>query len=183
MIIRTVTKDDASAILDIYSYYILNTAITFEWTVPSISEFKERISEISSNYPYLVAEDDEYNIIGYAYLSRYNKREAFSWCAELSIYIDKNNRSKGLGRILYKALEEEARKRSLLKILSCIAYSENDSVYLPSASIPFHESIGFEKCGFVENAGFKFSKWWDIVWMEKNIGNYSQKPMPYLKQI
>lgn len=79
MIIREVKLDDAKDLLEIYGYYVENTAITFETQIPSVEEFKERILAITAKYPYLVAEIDG-KIVGYSYAHAYNVREAYDWC-------------------------------------------------------------------------------------------------------
>ena len=63
IIIRSATRDDAVAILDIYGYYVANTAISMEYDVPSMAEFEKRIETTLENYPYLVAEQDGKSIM------------------------------------------------------------------------------------------------------------------------
>ncbi len=84
--IRDVNIDDAKALLSIYSYYVLNTAITFEVVPPTLLEFQERIKKISSKYPYICITDD--NVIkGYAYSHEFYGREAYKYSNEVTIYI------------------------------------------------------------------------------------------------
>ena len=103
--IHSASIQDADAILKIYSHYVQTTAISFEYDVPSLDEFKGRIAYTLEKYPYLVAEQDG-KIIGYAYGSQFHPRAAYQWCAEVSIYVDVDVRKKGVGRMLYEALEE-----------------------------------------------------------------------------
>lgn len=84
--IRTATPQDATALLAIYAPYIQNTAITFEYLVPSVHEFQNRILHILQNYPYLVAESEN-EIVGYAYASAFGERAAYAWTVEVSIYV------------------------------------------------------------------------------------------------
>lgn len=86
--IRSAAIDDAEDILKIYRYYIINTAVSFEYNVPTLEEFKNRIKKIIEKYPYYVALIDN-RIIGYAYSSCFIGRDAYRFSAELSIYIDK----------------------------------------------------------------------------------------------
>ena len=81
MNIRVAREEDAQALLKIYEYYIRNTAITFEYEVPSVEEFQERIRGTLKNYPYLVAEENG-QIVGYVYAGRFRPRAAFQWAAE-----------------------------------------------------------------------------------------------------
>ena len=97
IIIRTATVSDATVILDIYGYYVANTAISMEYDVPSLAEFEKRIENTLGNYPYLVAEQNG-KIIGYAYAGKFHPRAAFYRSAEVSIYIHKDAVKCGLGR-------------------------------------------------------------------------------------
>lgn len=93
--IRLVNLNDAERILQIYRPYVENTAITFEYTVPTLEEFKNRIASIVKKYPYIVAEIDG-KIMGYAYANTFKNREAYDWSVETSIYVDENSRGKGV---------------------------------------------------------------------------------------
>ena len=97
--IRNVTEEDAAELLGIYAYYVKNTAITFEYEVPSEEEFRGRIRHISEKYPYLAAVRNG-KIIGYAYAGPFVGREAYSWSTELTIYLDHTQQKKGTGRLL-----------------------------------------------------------------------------------
>ena len=98
--IRTVALSDVPHLLDIYAPYIQKTAISFEYVVPTKAEFSKRISMITPQYPYLVAEQDG-RIVGYAYASEFKGREAFKWTVETSVYVDRNRRNMGVGSMLY----------------------------------------------------------------------------------
>ena len=95
--IRTVTPDDAPALLQIYSYYVKNTAISFEYDVPTIDEFRRRIEHTLLKYPYIAAEDNG-KIIGYAYAGPFKERAAYDWAVETTIYVDKDSRGGGIGK-------------------------------------------------------------------------------------
>ena len=103
--LRTATVDDAEKILSIYSPYVKNTAVSFEYDPPSIDEFKERIRKTLEKFPYLVAMHDD-EIVGYAYAGGFHTRAAFLHSAELSIYLKQNMRGKGIGRKLYSEIEK-----------------------------------------------------------------------------
>ncbi|MBQ5676713.1 MAG: N-acetyltransferase, partial [Lachnospiraceae bacterium] len=105
MIIRNASVDDAEALLNIYAYYVKNTAITFEYEVPSLEEFKERITNTLKKYPYLVAEKED-KIVGYAYAGSFHTREAYQHAAELSVYVRQDWRGHGIGSSLYRELEK-----------------------------------------------------------------------------
>ena len=135
--IRQVTIEDTKDILKIYEPYILNTPITFEYDVPSIKEFEERIRKITSKYPYLVCEENN-EIIGYAYASEYKGRKAYDYTVELSIYIKEGYNKKGIGKNLYMALIEILKKQNFKIVYACI------TVHKTLGSNKFHEKLGFK---------------------------------------
>lgn len=169
--IRNATLSDAEQILEIYDYYVKNTAITFEYDTPSIDEFKERMSKIMERYPYLVILKDGH-IEGYAYADVFVRRAAYEWSCAMTVYINHNARKCGMGRKLYEALEEELRKMGILNLYACIGYPESDDEYLTTNSADFHAHLGFVKVGEFHKCGYKFGRWYNMIWMEKIIGEH-----------
>ncbi len=157
--IRKVKIDDASKILDIYSKHINDTIVTFETTVPSITEFEERIKTISKTYPYLVCTNDN-ELVGYAYATKYREREAYKYSVEIAIYVSENFQKKGVGKLLLANLLDELKANNFCSVYSCISVPNEPSVKL-------HEHFGFTEIGVFHNAGRKFDKWIDVVWLEK----------------
>lgn len=179
MYIRVATIEDAKELLAIYAPYVCETAISFEYEVPSVNEFENRIKNIQTNYPYLLAcENGE--LIGYAYATRFHARAAYDWSVETTIYVAKTHRGKGVGRKLYEALERALRLQNIVALEACIAYPEEDDAYLTKNSIYFHAHMGFEQVGDFKKSGFKFGNWYNIVWMEKVIGEHAENPKPLL---
>lgn len=165
--IREVLVEDAPRLLEIYSPYVSDTSISFEYAIPELHDFSHQISIISQSYPYIVAEMDGY-ILGYAYATKFKEREAFKWTCETSIYVDSIYRNRGIGNLLYTALEKELVIRGYQSMCACIAYTDDiDDPHLGNDSIYFHEKMGFKKVAHFHKCGWKFSKWYDIVWMEK----------------
>lgn len=158
--IRRATEDDAQELLDIYAPYILKTTITFEDVIPSVENFKQRIRDISAQFPYIVAVDDEGKILGYAYAHLYGPRAAYAWTCEASIYVDHNYEGHGLGTELYQQLEAILTKQGVVNLMACIT-EENAN------SIRFHEKFGYEKVGTFHKVGYKFDRWLDVTWMQK----------------
>lgn len=172
IMIRMATKEDAKEILEIYAPYVTDTAITFEYEVTSVEEFAERINHILKKYPYIVAIENNH-IIGYAYASAFKERAAYDWAVETTVYIRQDCHGKGVGKKLYLALEEILRRQNILNLNACIAYTSNDDVYLSNASTYFHENLGYKKVGHFTKSGYKFGIWYDMIWMEKIIGEHS----------
>lgn len=169
IMIKSAHVEDAESILNIYKYYVQNTAISFEYEVPTLDEFKARIENTLEKYPYLVAEQNG-RIIGYAYGSQFHERAAYSWCAEVSIYVDVNTRKNGVGRLLYEALEQALKEQGILNLYACIAYTDTEDEYLNNNSAQFHAHLGYEQIGRFHKCGYKFNHWYDMIWMEKIIG-------------
>jgi phosphinothricin acetyltransferase len=166
--IRLATEQDASEILAIYAPYVTGTAITFEYEVPSLEEFTRRIQRTLLRYPYLVACSGD-SIVGYAYASPFHKRPAYSWAAETSIYVSMESRGRGIGHTLYALLEKMLQKQNILNLNACIAYPN-------PASIAFHEHLGYQTVAHFHNCGYKMGHWYDMVWMEKFIGEHLPDP-------
>lgn len=172
IIIRAVSEEDAPRLLEIYAPYVRDTAITFELDVPSPGEFSSRVSRTLEKYPYLAAERGG-RIIGYAYAGAFHPRAAYAWCAEVSIYVDVSERRTGAGRALYEALERCLAAMGIKNLYACIAYPESDDEHLDKNSVNFHSHFGYELCGRFHRCGFKFSRWYDMVWMEKMLSPHS----------
>ncbi|MBE6339126.1 MAG: GNAT family N-acetyltransferase [Marinilabiliaceae bacterium] len=171
MEIRLAKTDDAEALLAIYTPYVEKTAITFEYDVPSIDEFRNRIIAVSAKYPWLVAVDNG-NIVGYAYASAFKERAAYQWSVETSIYVDKDRKRSGIGRLLHDALEEALKRQGVLNMNACIAYCEPEDEFLTLDSVRFHERLGYSLVAHFHKCGKKFDRWYDMVWMEKLIGEH-----------
>ena len=149
MIVRFATPNDSLELLKIYKQYI-DTAITFECTLPTEQEFRERIEGIIKEYPYLVCEDDG-KIVGYAYAHRHMERGGYGWNAELSVYIDRSFTSKGIGKELYIKLIELLKLQGIKNLYAGITVPNKKSEKL-------HTSLGFKLLGTYHNTGYKCSK-------------------------
>ncbi|MGT2803221.1 GNAT family N-acetyltransferase [Streptococcus henryi] len=175
--IRIATEQDAQALLDIYSYYVDQTAITFEYEAPSLEEFTDRILKTLAKYPYLVAEEDG-KILGYAYAGAFNPRAAYDWAVEVTIYLDKSAQGKGLGKALYTALENALKLQNIINLNACIAYPEVEDQYLSQNSVQYHQHLGYSLVGQFHKCGYKFNTWYDMVWMEKHLSQHLENPQP-----
>lgn len=174
-VIRIARPEDAEALLEIYAPYVRETAITFEYEVPSVEEFRKRIESILKRHPYLLAEQDG-KITGYAYAGVFNERPAADWAVETAIYVEKGCRRTGVGRVLYGALEKALAGQNILNVNACIAWPEKEDEYLTYDSIRFHEHMGYRMAGRFHQCGYKFGRWYDLVWMEKHLGEHPAKP-------
>lgn len=170
--LRVATAADAPQLAAIYAPYVRETAITFEYDVPSVREFAARICHTLEAYPYLVAQDpDTGEVLGYAYAGRFSARRAYDWAAETSIYVRRDARRRGTGRALYAALARVLRAQGVVALYACIAYPPDgaDDEYLTAASAAFHKHLGFHVAGTFKRCACKFGRWYDMVWMEHPI--------------
>ena len=179
MIIRVAKPEDAVALLEIYAPYVEQTAVTFEYEVPTVESFAGRIEQTLKKYPYLVAEIRG-EIVGYAYAGAFHDRPAYAWSVETSIYIRKNRRRLGIGRKLYEELERILKLQNIVNVNACIAYPEMEDEYLTQDSVKFHEQCGYQMVGMFKKSGYKFKRWYHMVWMDKCIGEHRAEQPPML---
>ncbi len=172
MTIRSAVPEDAPRLLAIYAYYVENTAISFEYATPSVEDFTHRIENTLKKYPYLVLEDEEGRIQGYAYAGVFKGRAAYDRSCEVTIYVDPDAKGRGFGRQLYEALEEELKARGFLNLYACIGVPIVEDEYLTRDSELFHQHMGYKKVGEFHQCGYKFDRWYDMIWMEKIIGEH-----------
>lgn len=175
--IRNARLDDAERLVEIYSYYVENTAITFEYETPSVPEFQSRMKHTMEKYPYIVVEKDG-NVLGYAYAGPFSGgRAAYDWSCELTVYIDHGAQKCGCGRKLYSALEEKLKRMGIQNLYACIACTDTEDEFLNNNSADFHAHMGFEEVGRFRQCGYKFGRWYDMIWMEKIIGEHEEQPI------
>ena len=176
MTIRSAVPEDAPRLLEIYSYYVEKTAITFEYDVPSVEEFESRIRNTLKKYPYIVIEKDD-RIIGYAYAGTFINRAAYDYSAEVSIYVDIDDHGHGAGRLLYESIESALKDMNITNLYACIGVpAEREDEYLTFNSMNFHKHMGYDLVGRFKKCGYKFNRWYDMVWMEKIIGQHISDP-------
>ena len=175
--LRVATVSDAAELLKIYAPYVTDTAITFEYDVPTLEDFEGRIAHTLEKYPYFVAELNG-EIVGYAYASAFHPRAAYGWAAEMSIYVRRDMKRMGLGRTLYDALETALKAQGVLNLNACIACPDVDDEYLTRNSNSFHAHLGYSMVGEFHNCGYKFGRWYNMVWMEKMLGEHVDDQPP-----
>ena len=175
MTIEKVTIDDAEELLAIYAPYVRDTAVSFEYDVPSVEDFADRILQISAKYPYIKAVEDG-KIIGYAYANTFKGRKAYDWSVETTVYVRKDAKRNGTGRRLYECLEQSLMKMGVLNMNACIAIAKVEDEFLTNDSMYFHSRMGFTEVGRFHNSGYKFGRWYDMIWMEKLIGSHDAHP-------
>lgn len=177
--IRTAHISDAEKLLEVYAPYVEKTAVTYEYTVPSTEEFAGRIEKTLKKYPYLVAlRSDE--ILGYAYAGAFIGRAASDWSQEMSIYLKDGAKGLGIGRALYTTLEKIAKLQNIHNLNAAIAYPEQEDEYLTLNSVQFHSHMDYKIVAKFNKCGYKFGRWYSLVWMEKIITEHEQTPSPFV---
>jgi len=166
--IRLITENDISDVLEIYKPYLLNTIISFEYEVPSLHEFAERVNTITEEFPWLVCVNND-KIIGYAYACKFRYRTAYQWSPESTIYLAPEFQGAGIARILYNTLFSVLRLQGYINVFACIG--------LPNErSVRFHKSVGFEEIGIFKKVGYKLGNWHDTQWFQLRLNEHIQHP-------
>lgn len=167
--IRPATPDDAAAVHRIYAPIVEETAISFEYEVPSESEIRRRIEHVlTEGFPWLVAATED-GIVGYAYGSRFRTRRAYDWAAEVSVYVDADARGRGVGRRLYERL---------MRILELQGFRSAYGVATAGnpSSEALHRALGFAEVGRLPRVGYKLGAWHDVIYWHLGLGSPDRAP-------
>lgn len=166
--LRPSREEDLAAITAIYAHHVLHGTGTFETEPPTEADMAARRADVlSKNLPYLVAEDDNGRLVGFAYCNWFKPRPAYRFSAEDSIYLAQGARRQGLGTRLLAALEREAEAVGVRKLIAVIGDSAN------TGSVGVHRALGFQHVGVLKDCGWKFGRWCDVVLMDKVLGEGS----------
>ena len=169
--IRPSTDADLPAITAIYGWNVLNGLGTFEEDPPSQDEMtRRRAAFLDRGLPYLVAEENGV-VLGYAYAGPFRLRAAYRYTVEDSVYVSPAAVGKGVGKTLLTALIAECEALGLRQLVAVIGDSGN------AASIGLHAAMGFKQQGVFPSMGYKFGRWVDLVWMQRDLnGGGSREP-------
>jgi L-amino acid N-acyltransferase YncA len=158
-VIRPAAAADTPALLAIYRPFVEETVVSFEFEVPTLTDFAARVAKALAGWQWLVAER-EGEILGYAYGSSHRARAAYQWSVEVSAYVHPGHHRQGVGRALYLRLFEDLAAKGFCNAFAGIALP-ND------ASVGLHESLGFQPIGVFRSIGRKFGKWHDVAWFQR----------------
>jgi phosphinothricin acetyltransferase len=162
--IRRATVEDAEAIRAIYNVEVTRSTVTFDIIPRTSQEQVDWLVKRSGAYVVLVAEDDDGTILGFASLSPFRERPAYSTTVEDSVYVDRDQRGRGVARMLLEALVETATVHGFHAMIARIVGGHD-------ASIALHEKVGFEVVGTEREVGRKQGRWLDVVVMERLLGD------------
>ena len=163
MEIRRARVEDAEAIRAIYNAEVTGSTVTFDLVPRTAEEQVDWLVKRSGAYAVLVAEDDDGTILGFASLSPFRDRPAYSTTVEDSVYVDGTRRSSGVGRALLEALVETATAHGFHAMIGRVVGGHD-------ASLALHERVGFEIVGTEREVGRKMGRWLDVVVMERLLG-------------
>lgn len=161
MIFREAVREDVPAMLAIYAPYVLNTAVSFEYDVPTPEVFSARFEKITARFPWLVCEEDG-QVIGYAYASPAFERAAYQWDADFSVYVAPHGHHRGIGRMFYALLEDILKQQGYHNIYALVSGVNN-------ASQAFHRAVGYELMTVMPKTGYKLGAWHDMCWFHKRL--------------
>lgn len=159
LILRRAEIEDLSCIRQIYNEAVQTTVATFDTEPKTLEEQRAWFENHGPRYPIFVAEADGV-ISGWASLSKWSERRAYSDTAEISLYVKEEFRGRRIGKKLLEAILEEGERVGLHTVIARIAGENRVSIHL-------HESLGFEHIGVMREVGRKFGKLLDVNLMQK----------------
>ena len=155
-LIRKAERKDLPALLDIYNYEVEHDVATFDLNLKTMAEWEEWFSHYNvDNHPLIVLEEDG-AVLGYASLSPYREKEAYTSTVELSIYVAPQHRGKGAAGVLMEAILKMAREEERTHTVVSVITGGN------AASIRLHEKFGFTFGGTLREVGWKMGRYLDI---------------------
>lgn len=157
--IRNATENDLSQILDIYNDAIINTTAVFQYDVHTIEMRKEWFAQKQKDgFPVFVAEENNI-VVGFSTFGPFRAWQGYKYSVEHSIYVEKNQRGKGIGKLLMLPLIDAAKQLNMHTIIAGIDADNK-------ISVSFHKQFGFEEVGYIKEVGWKFDRWLDLVFMQ-----------------
>jgi L-amino acid N-acyltransferase YncA len=169
-IIRLACQDDAAAMAAIYGPFCESTAVSFEYTAPSVEEMANRIRTITIQLPWLVLEAGG-AVVGYVYASRHKERAGYGWSVDTAAYVNPTHHRRGVGRALYTTLFQLLRLQGYFKAYAGITLPNN-------ASVGLHEGVGFTPVGVYRGIGYKHGAWQDVAWYQTALQAERLNPAP-----
>jgi phosphinothricin acetyltransferase len=161
--IRPASIDDLPRLAEIYNYYVVHSAVSFDIDPVTLDERREWFQQFASTGPYrLLVAENAGKVVGYAGSFRFRTRKAYDSTVETTVYCAPEAVGRGIGRLLYGALFDALRGEKLRMAVAAIAVPN-------PASIALHERLGFTLAGLLHDIGRKFDRYWDVAWYEKRL--------------
>ncbi|MGA0601573.1 GNAT family N-acetyltransferase [Caulobacter sp. KR2-114] len=175
MRIRPATEEDVAAVAAVYGHHVLHGLGTFEEEPPSVEDMAGRMRAVlGRGLPWLVAEGEDGQVLGYAYAGPFRPRAAYRYAVEDSVYVAPQAMGQGVGKALVAEVIARCEALGLRQMIAVIGDSGN------AGSIGLHRSLGFEHAGVGRSLGYKHGRWVDIVWMQRalNAGDTAEPDAP-----
>lgn len=160
MRIRPAELSDAPAIMAIYNPVVETSTATFDLVPRTLAEQEAWLTDRAGARIVLVAETDDGDVAGFAALSPYRDRAAYSTTVEDSVYVADAHHGRGVGRALLDELVSTARAHGFHAMMARIVADHE-------ASIALHSACGFQIVGHEREVGRKFGRWLDVTLMER----------------
>ena len=162
--LRAAEAKDCFAICEIYNFYIQNSVVTFDEQSMEVSQWEEKLSYLNKQkFPFIVAETDNGEILGFAYVAPWRQKSAYRTTVEDSIYLRAAATGKRVGTKLLEELLVLSKQAGIKEVVAVISDSGADS------SVRLHEQFGFKKQGHLAKVGFKFDRWLGTILMQKSL--------------
>jgi L-amino acid N-acyltransferase YncA len=159
MEVRLARPEDAEAIRVIYNREVTTSVCTFDLVPRSLESQRAWISAHAGAHPAIVAADDG-EVVGFGSLSPYRDRPAYATTVEDSVYVHRDHRRRGVGRLLLAELVRLGRLHGFHAMIARIVGGHE-------ASIALHRACGFDLVGVEREVGRKFGRWLDVVVMQR----------------
>ena len=158
---KPISKENINQALTVYNWYVLYSTATFHLEAIEQQELEKMVSVGHSKYQsFFIYSDDV--VCGFCYLSQFRYKEAYDKSAEITLYLDKEFKGKGIGKTTVSFLENIAKQNGIENLIAVITANN-------SASISLFEKDGYFKVGHLKNIGVKFGETLDVVSYQKEI--------------
>jgi phosphinothricin acetyltransferase len=162
--LRAAEAKDCNAICEIYNFYIQNSVVTFDEQNMEISQWQEKLTYLNKQkLPFIVAESDNGELLGFAYVAPWRQKSAYRTTVEDSIYLRAAATGKRVGTKLLEELLKLSKQVGVKEVVAVISDSGAES------SVRLHERFGFKKQGHLAKVGFKFDRWLGTILMQKSL--------------
>jgi phosphinothricin acetyltransferase len=163
--LRLAEPRDAEPINDIYNYYVLSSTCTYQTEPETLQNRQDWLRQHDSVHPVTVAQIDGL-VVGWGSLSRFHPREACSRTVENAVYVDHRYQRQGIGKTILADLIRRAAQLNHHTIVALVSAEQTGSLAL-------HQEMGFDRVGQLIEAGFKFNRWLNLVYLQKMLSSRS----------
>ena len=158
--VRAAREDDMAAVLDIYNEEVRHSTATYQYAERTLDEqVAQWLAKRADGHRFFVAVTDSDEVVGYANYGLFRPREGWRFTCEHSVYLHREWRGRGLGKLLLPAVMAHARERGFHSMVGVVDAAN-------AASVRLHESMGFTVAGVIREGGYKFDRWLDVAFVQ-----------------